>query len=495
MGRRPALIKENELNKVNVKIGFVPSYRFGFGSWNKKMRDESLTAFNKIKGVEIIVPQPSPDGKSIDPKKGYTPHGAVNNLNQAEAIAEYFIDHRIDGLILCPLDFGDERSAAKIAEKLKVPVLLYATKEPPAMDDPGMSRVSDSYCGNLSMASALYRRKIPFHYAGIFFPDEQEFATEIDTFVRSVAVVKGLKDARIGQVGVRPPTFETVGYDESALIRKFGQNVIYANISDITDRAKNIPDDDARVIGIISDIKASVAKISVADDYLINSAKLEIALADFWTNSHLSAMAVQCWPSIQRLMGISVCALYGRLTARHMLTACETDILGALAMLVNYQASMGEALPHFIDWTIQHRENPNWLLAWHCGNAPLCLAQNPEMTALRSRRDMKGESPVQKGDPMAGLYQFQIKPGKVTFCRLVEYDDEWKMLIAKGEIIPTDETLAGTWAWVEVKDHEKLYRTLIEEGFIHHASMIHGDQTKALLEACKFLDIKPILVD
>ena len=107
---------------------------------------------------------------------------------------------------------------------------------------------------------------------------------------------------------------------------------------------------------------------------------------------------------------------------------------------------------------------------------------------------MKGELPVAEGDPQAGLAQFQIKPGKVTFCRLAEYDDQWKMLIATGEIIPSDETLAGTWSWVEVKDHDQLYRTLVEEGFVHHASMIHGDQTQSLLQACKFLGIKPVVV-
>ena len=69
------------------------------------------------------------------------------------------------------------------------------------------------------------------------------------------------------------------------------------------------------------------------------------------------------------------------------------------------------------------------------------------------------------------------------------------MLIAGGAIIPSQETLAGTWSWVEVKDHARLYRTLVEEGFIHHASMIHGDQRAALLQACKFLDIQPMLVD
>lgn len=480
------------MDKVTVKIGFIPSYRSGFSPWCEKMRNDSLNVFNGIEGIELVFPQSAPDEVSLDAEKGYTPHGAVTNLEQAEVLAEYFLHQKIDGLIICPLDFGDERSAAKVAEKLEVPVLLYATKEPPARDNASMARVSDSYCGNLSVASALYRRKLPFHYAGIFFPNEPAFAVEVDTFVRAIAVVKGLKEARIGQVGVRPSTFETVGYDETALIRKFGQNVIYSNLSDITDKAQDYADDDPRVQEIIADIENSVAEITVADDYLLNAAKLELALTEFWTNHHLSAMAVQCWPSVQRLIGISVCALYGRLTERRMLTACETDVLGALAMLVNYQAALGETVPHFIDWTIQHRENPNWLLAWHCGNAPLCLAKNPAKTALRSRRDMRGELPVEEGARSAGLYQFQLKPGKVTFCRLAEYDNQWKMFIATGEIIPSDEELAGTWSWVEVKDHERLYRTLVEEGFIHHASMIHGDQTKALLEACKFLDIKPI---
>jgi L-fucose isomerase-like protein len=483
------------MSQVRVKIGFVPSFRFRYTPWCQKMRDESLATFGQIAGLEIVVPKPSPDGVTVDAEKGYTPHGMVNNLDQAEAVAEYFLRAGVQGVILCPLDFGDERSAAKIAEKLQVPVLLYATKEPPALDEPGMGRVSDSYCGNLSMASALYRRKLPFHYAGLFFPDESAFRAEVDVFVRAVAVVSGLKGARIGQVGVRPGTFETVGYDEAALIQKFGQNVIYAELSDIADRAKSLADDDPQVRQVIGEIRGSMAKITVADDYLLMAAKMELALAEFWKGSRLSAMAVQCWPSAQKLVGISMCALYGRMTQRHMFTACETDVLGALAMLVSYRAAMGETVPHFIDWTIRHRENPNWLLAWHCGNAPVCLASDPTQTALRARRDMQGVLPINACEPTAGLNQFQIKPGVVTFCRLAEYDNQWKMLITKGEIVPSQEVLAGTWSWVAVRDHDKLYRTLVEEGFVHHASMIHGDQTKALIEACKFLGIQPIVVE
>lgn len=480
---------------LSVRVGFVPSYRFRWTSWTAKMRDDTLATLAKQKGIEVVAPQPSPDGETSDAEKGQTPHGAVNNLDEAEVVADYFSRQKIDGLVLCPLDFGDERSASKIAEKLSVPVLLYATKEPPGRDDPGLSRVSDSYCGNLSMASGLHRRKIPFHYAGLFFPDEPEFKTEVETFVRAVAVVKGLKGARLGQVGVRPSTFETVGYDEVAMIRKFGQNVIWTNLSDIVAAAKAVADDDAQVLATIADFKEQYRTITVSGTYLLNAAKLEVALTEFWTRNKLSGMAMQCWPSIQRELGISVCTTYGRLTGKGMLTACEADILGTLSMMVSYNAALRETVPHFIDWTIRHRENPNQLLAWHCGNAPACLARDPDQTALRSRRDMKGELDVSEYDSQAGLSQFQIKPGVVTFCRMAEYDDAWKMLIATGEIVPSDETLAGTWSWVQVKDHDRLYRTLVEEGFVHHASMIHGDQTQALAMACKFLDIVPVIVD
>jgi L-fucose isomerase-like protein len=177
-------------NDHDIKIGFVPSYRGEWGTippWCVQMRSEALAVFGKVAGMEVVVPRPcAEDNQVVDPERGYSPDGAVGNLDQGEAVAEYFARQKVDGLIICALNFGDERSAAKIAEKLGVPVLLYATKEPPALDDPGMGRVSDSYCGTLSIASALYRRKIPFHYAGIFFHDQPSFLEEVESLFRAV---------------------------------------------------------------------------------------------------------------------------------------------------------------------------------------------------------------------------------------------------------------------------------------------------------------------
>ncbi len=485
--------------KNRIRIGFVPSYRGDWGSispWCIKMRKEAIAAFEQVKNLEAITPQACPeDPAAVDAGKGYAPGGAVSSLEQAHAIGLYFQRQQVDGLIICALNFGDERSSAKIAEMLKVPVLLYATREPEVPEGPSLGRVSDSYCGTLSIASALYRRKIPFQYAGIFYAEEPEFLLEIERFVRATAVVKAMRGAQIGQVGLRPEGFETVGYDEVAMIQKFGQNVIHRDLSEIVIEAQSYKNDDPMVLEKMQAIRGEVAKVTVADDWLSNAAKMELTLSKFWQRSNLSALGMTCWPAIQRLIGGSVCALFGRMTGQGMLTACETDIIGALSMLVSYSAALNETVPHFIDWTIQHRHDPNRFLAWHCGNAPVCLAADPTRTALRSRQDMVGELPIREANEQAGLYQFQLKPGKVTLCRLAEYDNEWKMLITSGEIIPSEEELAGTWAWVELKDHQKLYRTLVEEGFIHHASMIHGDQVKALQQACKFLDIQPVLVE
>jgi hypothetical protein len=45
-----------------------------------------------------------------------------------------------------------------------------------------------------------------------------------------------------------------------------------------------------------------------------------------------------------------------------------------------------------------------------------------------------------------------------------------------------------------VPDLDNLYATLVEEGFTHHASLIHGDCSRALLNACKLLGIEAVIV-
>ncbi len=193
----------------------------------------------------------------------------------------------------------------------------------------------------------------------------------------------------------------------------------------------------------------------------------------------------------RKYYGISSCYALGRLTDAGLLTACEVDIYGALTMLVQHSASLKTTRPHFIDWTIQHQEKKNVFLSWHCGNAPPSLVCKGCSINVMSHSILS--KPLGKENTV-GTAEFPLKPGVVTLNRLTERDGRFKMLITAGRIIQPNQALRGSWSWVQVENLDKLYRTLVKEGFTHHASLIHGDYTTAVKEACELLAIDTVII-
>ncbi len=465
---------------ASVKLGFVPSIRSPRGAaWAGPLRERTLNALAKVKGLEVVVPT-----------EEVTPHGLVQNDDQALATIAYFREARVDGVILGGMDFADEISSATIAQAIGKPVLLFATKEGELRPDG--ERASDSFCGSLSIGVALHRRKLPFVFAGLLWPEEERFHEEVQAFVRACAAVKGFVGDRIGQIGVRPERFETVAYDEPLLLTRFGQKVIPIEVNDLTQAAKAISEDDADVRRVAAEIAGEATVLNVGAKSLAAMAQYELAVIRWAQERRLNAVAQQCW-GLSRLIGIAACSTLGRLTEKGLLASCETDVLGALDMIAQHNVVLQETVPHFIDWTIQHRTRENVFLAWHCGNAPTCLRASNSEVILRNRRRPL-DVPIPDDDAGAGVWEMTLRPGPVTITRLVEYDGVYKMLLARGEIVADPARERGSGSWVEVADLEKLYATLFEEGFIHHASMVHGDVTKALAEFCKFVGIKTVVV-
>jgi len=462
-----------------VKIGFVPAHREPFDEeWAVQMRSRCLNAFSKIEGLDLIVPEK------------ITAKGLVREDADAEKVIKLFKEEKIDGLIIGTMTFGDEVSALAIASAFSSkPILLFGTKEGPFTADGG--RKSDSFCGTLSISSGLYRRKIPFIFAGIVFPEEQVFLESIRNFVRVCSIVKGFVGAKIGLVGPRPERFETCIFSEDAVMRQFKQRVIPISLLDILNRINMLKDDDPDVQKIIQDIKEEADLSEATEETLIKISKLEVILKKLAEEKNLSGIGLQCWTAMQEVYGISPCYVMGRLTDQGTMMSCEVDIYGTLTMLVQYLASLKTTPPHFIDWTIQHQEEENVFLAWHCGNAPPSLACEGCKVSIKSHSILGGTLGEERS---MGTAEFQLKPGDVTLCRLVEYDGKFKMLITKGRIEESDQNLRGSWSWVRVPNLELLYRTIVEEGFIHHASLIHGDYVQVIKDACKFLNIETIVV-
>jgi L-fucose isomerase-like protein len=464
-----------------IKIGFVPAHREPFDeNWAVEMRKRTLAALSAIKDLEIVVPN-----------EKLTQNGLVRNDDDSEKTIQLFKEKKIDGIVIGTMTFGDEISAVTIAASFpECPVLLFGTKEGPFTKDG--ARLSDSFCGTLSVSSGLYRRKIPFLFAGICFPEEPTFPESVANFIRTCAIAKGFLNARIGSVGPRPERFETCAFNEAAMIKQFKQRVVHVSLADILYNANNLKDDNLEVQRVIQEIKEQANTSAISEESVKKIAKLECALEQFAEEKRLSAMGVQCWTAMQKVYGVSPCMTMGRLTDQGVMTSCEVDIYGALTMLVQYLASLKTTPPHFIDWTIKHQEKENVFLAWHCGNAPpstICEGCKVTVRYHSILGDMLGPEQSQ------GTGEFQLKPGPVTICRLVEYDGKFKMLITRGKIIESAQELRGSWSWVEVENLELLYNVLVKEGFTHHAGIIHGDYVKAISDFCDFVGIDTVIVE
>ena len=462
-----------------IRLGFVPSHRYPFDEeWAVEMRRRSVEALSAVPGVEIVAPS-----------VGLIHNGLVRDDLGARATIDLFAQRGVQGIIIGAMTFGDEISAVSIAEALDVPVLVFGTKEGPFTGDGG--RRSDAFCGTLAITSGLYRRKIPYLFAGIVWPEEAALAHATHIFAQACATVDAFFGARIGMVGLRPERFETCSFNEAALIERFRQRVVRIPESEVYAAANAWPSSDHHLLATLEEITREADCTACSDAALARMARLELVLQRYFQERDLSAMAVSCWNEIQERYGVCACSTLGRLTGKGMMVACEVDVLGALTMLTQYRAALETTVPHFVDWTIQHQEVDDVFLAWHCGNASAALADGAAPVRVREQAIM---SQVVGPDKAQGAAEFQLHPGPVTLSRLAEYDGAFKMLITSGEIIPSEDQLRGSWAWVRVSDLSRLYRVLAEQGFTHHASMIHGDVADALEAFCRFTGIEVVRV-
>ncbi|MCD6536136.1 MAG: L-fucose/L-arabinose isomerase family protein [Thaumarchaeota archaeon] len=463
-----------------VKLGFVPLHRYPFDEkWGAEIRERTIREISKMQFIDLVYPD-----------ENLTKMGLVWDDDDAEKVISLFKRENVEGLLIGTMTFGDELAGARVAEEFKgYPIAIFGTKEPEVL--PGGFRRSDSFCGTLSLASALYRREIPFNFLGLFFPEEDSFKKSLENFARSTAIVNKFIGARVGLVGPRPERFETVTFNEAEMARKFKQRVVHQSLTAIIEEAKALKDDDPEVLKIIEDMNKTVDVSKVPREALLKMAKLERVLRKFSEERKLSALGFRCWTEIQKYYGISPCFVMGRLTQSGIPCACEVDIYGALTMLIQYEVSLETTPPHFVDWTIQHPKDPNVFLSWHCGNAPPILACPKHTPTLNYHSIMYRDVGVESS---YGTLEFKLKPGTVTISRLTEHKGEFKMLITKGEALEEQAEFRGSWTWIRVKDLNKLYRTIIEEGFVHHASVIYGDYVEPIAQACKTLGIKTIIV-
>lgn len=459
---------------MSFKIGFIPTHRDLMDEeYAVITKNVYINKLKKLRDVEVIVP-------GDDLLKG----GLVRAYDDAKKVRKYFDEKMIDAIVIGAITYGDEKTVLSIVENYcNMPVFLFAVNDPEIPNNEFFK--SAASCGAIPISYGLHKRNIKFTFGGITDEKDETFDEKLDTFIKVARAVQKYRNARIGMIGARPNDFEVCAVNEGLMLEKYRQKIIHVNLLDIKEEIAGIKDESSEIEEIIAEI-LSGTQSSYNKKELVNIAKLEILLKKYVRELDLDAIAIQCWTSIQQFIGMTPCLTNGRLTQIGIPVSCEGDVHGAISMLIQQELTACEEVPTLLDILMQHPEEKDLFLAYHCGNSSIVNKDACSAAKVMPHSAFGDVFGKQSG---AATLEFMLKSGTITVNRLVEHHGEFKMLNVVGEMVKRDSKIRGGWSWVQVPDREKLYDTVFNQGFTHHVSMIHNNLTSRVKEFCKFLDI------
>jgi L-fucose isomerase-like protein len=406
--------------------------------------------------------------------------GSVETWNDARKCADLFKTHRdkIEGVLVCLPNFGDEKAVADTIKLsgLNVPVLVQAY--PDELDQLNVERRRDGFCGKISVCNNL--RQYGFSYSLTSLHTEPvlgpEFRQDLDTFLAVCRVANGLRRARIGAVGARPNAFNTTRYSEK-LLEAAGISVSTMDLSEALGEANRLADADARVSRKLEEIRTYAAAGAVPREALLKMAKLGLVIGDWMERLDIQATALQCWSSLQKNYGVNCCTLMSMMSEKLMPSACEVDVAGTVAMYALQLASGAPAA--LVDWNNNYGNDPNRCVLFHCGNWAKSFIPDAEIATAPILGTTLGEQNTY------GAMKGRTPAGPVTFARVTTDDRAGRIRAYTGEGQFTDDPLDtfGCRAVVEVPQLQKLLRHVCRQGFEHHVAMTAAACAGALQEA------------
>jgi L-fucose isomerase-like protein len=454
-----------------VTFGLVVGTR---GFFNSELATEGrrslVRRMNKLGYGYVILPEAA------------TPTGAIETREDAAKCARLFGEHRdeIDGVVVVLPNFGDEVGIVQTLEmaRLDVPVLVQACDDD--LDKLGVLQRRDAFCGKLSVCCNLYQYGIPFtdttlHTCRI---ESAEFAKDLDSFARVCRVVRGLKRARIGAIGARPPAFQTMRSSEK-LLQASGITVVTVDLSDIIFGAERLASDAAEVKKELAALRR-YGKIpaSVPRERLLKQAKLSVAVNRWIAENEINAAGFQCWTSIERNYGCAACATLSMLSNRLVPCSCEVDVCGAISMYALALASGNPAA--LLDWNNNYGDERDKCLCTHCSNFPKeFVGGEVEISNL----DVLGVTLGQEN--CFGAVKGKVVAGPMTYCR-VSTDDRRGMIrtyVGDGEFTDDPAEIDGGAAVCKFAGVQSLMKHVCANGFEHHVAMVRTHVAGVIEEA------------
>lgn len=402
-----------------------------------------------------------------------TKFGAVESMTDAQKCADLFRANaaKIDGLLVTLPNFGDERGVANAIRwsGLNVPVLVHAFN-----DDPQTMTIKDrrdSFCGKMSVCNNLRQYRIPFTVTRLHTcePDSFPFREDLHDFAVTCRVVRGLRNLRVGALGARPAAFNTVRYSEK-LLEQSGISVETLDLFELFGWIGKLKDSDPAVNDKLAEMQRYVSTRSVPPVALLKMAKFGVAVDKWMKDTRLNATAIQCWTALEEFFGVVPCTLMSMMSNLGLSSACEVDIVGAVAMYAMTQASGKPSA--LVDWNNNYGNDPDKAVIFHCSNLPkdLFKAKGDDAAVMDFQEIIAGT--VGKENAY-GTVVGRLAETPLTYLRVSTDDFAGKVRAYVGEGELTDDPLKtfGGYGVVKVRNFQKLLRYICENGFEHHVAI------------------------
>ncbi len=394
--------------------------------------------------------------------------GAVETWTDAAKCGELLRTNRrrIDGILVCLPNFGDEKGVADAIRlsELNVPILVQAC--PDDLDQFGLTRRRDAFCGKISVCNNLRQYGYKFtltrdHTTAIL---SDRFREDLVNFFSVCRVVKGMRRVRIGAVGARPNAFNTTRFSEK-LLEAAGISVNTIDLSEVFGSASLIANEDARVKQRVEQIRAYAESSAAPVESLLKMAKFAIVVDDWMASLGLTATAVQCWSSMQKNYGVNVCTVMSMMSEQMLPSACEVDIAGVVSM---YALQLANGRPSaLVDWNNNYGDDPDKCVFFHCGNWAKDFLPDVRIGTAPILGTMLGE------ENTVGALEGRTPAGPMSYGRVSTDDTSGKIRVYLGDGQFTNDPLDtfGTRAVVQVPQLQELMQYICLNGFEHHAAM------------------------
>ena len=401
----------------------------------------------------------------------------------ADAAMGEVLAARPDLIIVLQVTFTDAGFITRLAGATDLPIAIWAPPEPRLG---GRLRLN-ALCG-LNLAShALGRLDRRFSYLYAEPERAGEALRELLSGGRRVVPRDGAASGvpplgespapmRIARIGAHPEGFDTCRYDPGTLVRRAGVQVDELDLGMLFDAARTLPEAD--LAPVRTRAQAQLPNLDDLDAGEVDrSLRLAGALSGLRAHGGYDGFAIRCWPETFTQYGGAICGPVSMMGEARAPCACEADVHGA-ATLVLLQRLSGEAV--FLVDLVDLDAADDSGVVWHCGQAPVSMA-DPEV-------QMRGT--VHTNRKQALLYEFPLKPGRVTFFRLSNAFNSPKVVIAGGEMLRRPLAFAGTSGVVRFdRPAQAVLKDIMDSGMEHHMALAYGDHRGKLESLAASLDL------